>query len=126
MLEYKGYIGNVEFDDGADIFHGEVINLRDVITFQGRTVDDLRKAFKESIDDYLEFCLERNESPEKPFSGKFTIRLNPELHREIYVKAHKAHKSLNSWVTDVLKSTLHSESEHLINKENIKDHTTKG
>ena len=62
MMEYKGYIGNVEFDDDASIFHGEVINLRDVVTFQGSTVTELRKAFRDSVDDYLEFCAERDES----------------------------------------------------------------
>ena len=79
MMEYKGYIGKVEVDDEAGILHGEVINLRDVITFEGETVDELRLAFKESIDDYLEFCVERGEEPEKPFSGKFIVRLAPEL-----------------------------------------------
>ncbi len=69
MMEYQGYIGRVEFDDESDIFHGEVINTRDVITFQARSVDDLRKAFHDSVDDYLTFCAERGEKPEKPFSG---------------------------------------------------------
>jgi predicted HicB family RNase H-like nuclease len=67
-LEYKGYIGVIEFDDDAGIFHGEVANLRDVITFQGECVSELRNAFVESIEDYLEFCAERGEDPEKPFS----------------------------------------------------------
>ena len=70
MMEYKGYFGKVEFDDEANIFYGEVINLRDVVTFQGETVQDLRKAFRESVDDYLEFCAARDEDPEKPYSGK--------------------------------------------------------
>ena len=62
-MEYKGYSGTVEFDDQAEIFHGEVANLRDVITFQGRSVDELRKAFEESVDDYLSWCAERGKSP---------------------------------------------------------------
>ena len=66
MMEYKGYFAKVEFDDETDIFHGEVINLRDVVTFQGQTVDELHQAFRDSIDDYLEFCAERGEEPEKP------------------------------------------------------------
>jgi predicted HicB family RNase H-like nuclease len=55
-MTYKGYEGLVEFDDEAHIFHGEVINTRDVITFQGSTVKELEKAFRDSVDDYLEFC----------------------------------------------------------------------
>ena len=56
MMEYKGYIGKVEFDDEAEIFHGEVINTRDVITFQGTTVAEIKQAFHDSVEDYLDFC----------------------------------------------------------------------
>ena len=104
MMEYKGYVGKVEYDDEAGIFHGEVINLRDVITFQGDNVEELRQAFQDSVEDYLEFCSERNEEPEKPFSGKFIVRIPPELHRKIYTQAKVANKSLNSWVNEVLET----------------------
>jgi len=60
MLKYKGYTGYVKFDDEAGVFHGEVLDLRDVITFQGKTVEEIKKAFRDSVDDYLEFCEERN------------------------------------------------------------------
>jgi len=66
MMEYKGYLSRIEFDDGANIFHGEVINIRDVITFQGKSVDELRQAFEDSVEDYLSFCAERGEEPNKP------------------------------------------------------------
>jgi predicted HicB family RNase H-like nuclease len=102
MLTYKNYIGHVEFDDEAEIFHGEVINTRDVITFQGKTVAEIKKAFKESIEDYLDFCVSRHEAPEKPFSGKFNLRLTPELHRQVYVAAKHERKSLNSWIANLL------------------------
>jgi len=102
MMEYKGYIGQVQFDDEANIFHGEVINLRDVVTFQGATVRELRKAFRDSVNDYLDFCAERGESPEKPYSGKFMIRVEPELHKAVAIHAKKEHKSLNAWVHDAL------------------------
>jgi predicted HicB family RNase H-like nuclease len=101
-MEYKGYVGMVEIDDKVDIFHGEVANLRDVITFQGRSVDELRQAFVDSIDDYLSWCAERGKTPDKPFSGKFVVRLDPETHREISTAARKSGKSLNAWVTDNL------------------------
>ena len=102
MMEYKRYFAKVEFDDEADIFHGEVINLRDVVTFQGQTVDELHKAFRDSIDDYLEFCVQRGEEPEKPYSGKFMVRVEPELHKTIALKARQDGTSLNSWVHDTL------------------------
>ena len=98
MMDYKGYVGMVEFDDEADIFHGEVVNLRDVITFQGRSVDELRRAFEESVDDYLAWCAERGKQPDRPFSGKFVVRLDPQTRRSISAAAQKAGMSLNTWV----------------------------
>ena len=103
MLIYKGYIGHVEFDDEADIFHGEVINTRDVITVKGRTVAELKKAFHDSINDYLNFCKERNEEPEKPFSGKFNLRIDPELHRQVYITARQNKVSLNQWIAEAIR-----------------------
>ena len=108
MMEYKGYLGRVDYDDEADIFHGEVINTRDVITFQGRSVDQLRKAFRDSINDYLAFCAERGEDPEKPFSGQFVTRISPDLHRRINVAASLAGKSLNAWVSEQLQQAVQS------------------
>jgi len=106
MMEYKGYIGRVEFDDGADIFHGEVVNTRDVITFQGDSVTEIKKAFRESVDDYLAFCAARGEQPDKPFSGQFVTRIPPELHRQIYLAASLSGKSLNAWVADQLSAAV--------------------
>src|SRR6266446_4183192 len=102
MMEYKGYVGSLEFDDKAGVFHGEVINTRDVITFQGTSVAELRKAFKDSINDYLAFCAERGENPEKPFSGQFITRISPDLHRDITTAAAVSRQSLNSWVSEQL------------------------
>jgi predicted HicB family RNase H-like nuclease len=106
MMEYKGYLGRVEFDDDANLFHGEVIGTRDVITFQGTTVAQLRSAFRESIDDYLDFCKQRGEEPEKPYSGQFLTRISPDLHRQISLAALAADKSLNAWVAEMLESAV--------------------
>jgi len=111
MMEYKGYIGKVEIDEEAGILYGEVINVRDVITFEGVSVDEIQKAFRESVDDYLDFCAQRGEAPEKPFSGKFVVRLPAELHRKAYIQAKLANKSLNGWITDVLKTVLQNEGD---------------
>jgi predicted HicB family RNase H-like nuclease len=106
MMEYKGYTAKVEFDDEADLFHGQVLNIRDVITFQGRSVEELRKEFVNSVEDYLEFCAERGEEPEKPYSGRFLVRLKPELHREFAIAAARAGESLNAWVVQTLERAL--------------------
>ena len=102
MMQYKGYIASVEYDDEGEIFHGEVINVRDVITFQGRTVAELKKALRDSVEDYLEFCKSRGETPEKPFSGKFVLRISPELHGRLTVAARRSRKSLNAWAAEQL------------------------
>lgn len=107
MLVHKGYMGHVEFDDEMEIFHGEVINTRDVITFQGSTVEEIKTAFIDSVEDYLTFCQERNEQPERPFSGKLNLRLEPELHRAAYVAAKLNHMSLNQWITSAIRQQAH-------------------
>ena len=96
----------MKFDADASIFHGEVINTRDVITFQGQSVDELVAAFHGSVDDYLAFCTERGEQPDKPFSGQFMTRIPPELHREVNIAARVAGKSLNAWVTEQLEMAV--------------------
>jgi len=106
MMKYKDYIGHVTFDDEAELFHGEIINTRDVITFQGTTVDEVKKAFIDSIEDYLAFCAERGEEPEKPFSGRFNVRLSPELHQRAYLLAKEKGTSLNNIVIDALKKAV--------------------
>lgn len=103
-MEYKGYTGTVQFDEEAEIFHGEIVNLRDVVTFEADSVEGLKREFHESVDDYLDFCHQRGEDPEKPFSGKLTLRLEPELHRKIYIRSKVENKSINHWITEVLES----------------------
>jgi len=104
MMEHKGYVGKVEFDDEAGVFYGEVVNTRDVITFQGASVLELKKAFHDSIEDYLAFCQERGEAPDKPLSGRFVTRISPDLHRRINLAASLSGKSVNTWVTEQLES----------------------
>ena len=108
MLNYKGYIGHIVFDDEAEIFHGEVINIRDVVIFQGQSVAEIKQAFIDSIEDYLDFCSENNEKPNKPFSGKFNLRIDPELHRAAVIAAKQSGNSLNGWITNILRQVLHS------------------
>jgi len=100
MLEHKGYRGHVEFDAEAGIFHGEIVDTRDMITFQGKSVNEIKKAFRNSIEDYLEFCAERGEEPDKPFSGRLMVRLSSELHRRLYIEAREQGKSLNQLIAE--------------------------
>lgn len=106
MMEYKGYVAKVEFDDDDAVFHGEIVNTRDVITFQGTSVTELKKALRESVNDYLAFCAERGEEPDKPFSGQFLTRISPELHRQVNLAANTSGKSLNAWVSEQLQAAV--------------------
>ncbi len=109
MMEYKGYIGKVEFDAEAHLFHGEVVGIRDVVTFQGESVAELEQAFRDSVDDYLDFCRERHEQPDKPCSGRFVVRIPPELHRRVNLLAAASGKSLNAWVAECLDRRIAAE-----------------
>ncbi|MDR1872320.1 MAG: type II toxin-antitoxin system HicB family antitoxin [Deltaproteobacteria bacterium] len=102
ILTYKDYHGHFEYIDDADLFHGRVINLTDVITFQGRSIDELKQSLADSVEDYLEFCEQEGKDPEKPYSGRFNVRIEPNVHGRLVLAAAKRDISLNSLVAEVL------------------------
>jgi predicted HicB family RNase H-like nuclease len=101
-MNYKGYEAVVEYDDEAKLLHGEVLHLNDVITFQADCIADLEQAFHESVDDYLVFCAENNRPPEKPYLGNISLRISPELHREVASAAKRKKESINSYIAEAL------------------------
>ena len=101
-MKFKGYMGRVDYDSSSKVFHGEVLGLKDVITFQGRNVDELEKAFKDSVNDYLDWCKERGEKPEKPYSGELRLRMPQELHAKLATAAQLKGQSLNTFIVDKL------------------------
>ena len=105
-MKYKGYSGKAEYDDEAEIFYGEIIGLRDVVTFKGASVKELQRSFRESIDDYLAFCKRMNKAPDVPASGRLILRISPELHSRAVVVAKSEGRSLNTWVADAVKVKL--------------------
>jgi predicted HicB family RNase H-like nuclease len=106
MLKYKGYTGVVQFDDEAMIFHGEVMGLRDIITFRGTTPEEIKKEFETSIDGYLDWCHELGQEPEKPFSGNIHLRLQPDLHAKLVAEAKFKGISLNNFINQTLRRVL--------------------
>lgn len=102
MMTYKGYSANLEVDVEAGIIFGRVLDINDVVTFIGKTVEEARQEFHKSVDDYLAFCEDLGEEPDKPFSGKLPFRTTPEHHRKIFIAASKAGKSINAWMDEVL------------------------
>jgi len=101
-LHYKGYSARIEFDDEDEIFVGHIAGIRDVIGFHAETVSDLKAAFREAVDDYIETCAKIGKEPQKPYSGKVMFRINPETHRKAAIAAELAGKSLNQWADEIL------------------------
>ncbi|MDJ0596298.1 MAG: type II toxin-antitoxin system HicB family antitoxin [Pleurocapsa sp. MO_226.B13] len=105
-MKYKGYEAIVEFDEVDELFFGNVINTRDVISFDGKTVDELKQSFEAVIDQYLSDCRKEGKEPDKPFSGQFNLRISPELHRKISLEAKKQNMSLNTFVEQTLEKSV--------------------
>lgn len=103
MMKYKGYIGVVAYDSEAKLFHGDVIGLKDTITFQGTTVKEIEKAFKDSVDVYLKWCKELGQKPEKTYSGNLHLRMEPNLHADLAVQAARQGISLNDLINEKLR-----------------------
>lgn len=102
MFKYGNYIAKLEVDADAGILYGRVLNISDVVVFQGTTVKEAEEAFYRAVDAYIESCREQGKEPDKPFSGKLPFRTTPEIHRDIYIAATRADKSINAWMEEVL------------------------
>lgn len=107
-MTYKGYTARIEFDSDDRIFFGRLAGIRDIITFHGQTVDELESAFKDAVDDYLATCKKLEAKPDKPYSGKLTLRISPSVHAAIATAAETSGKSINKWVADVLDRASHN------------------
>jgi predicted HicB family RNase H-like nuclease len=105
-MSYKGYTARVEFDERDNIFVGRILGVRNIISFHGETVAELRAELKSAVDDYLAECEEQGLKPEKPASGKLLLRVPPEIHGKALVVAQAAGKSLNQWATEVLQRAV--------------------
>lgn len=101
-LKYKGYIALMEPDIEDGIIVGRVINTRDIIAFDGKTIPEAIESFHSVVDEYLEDCVREEKEPDKPYSGKFNLRIPPQLHGKIAAVAMAEGKSLNQWVADIL------------------------
>ncbi len=102
LLTYKGYTGQVEVNVRSGTLFGEVIDLRDVITFEADTVKEIEQEFHASVDEYLAWCVRDGVEPQKPYSGQFRFRTTPERHRRIALAAAREGKSINAWVDETL------------------------
>ena len=108
MMTYKGYSAKINFDERDNIFWGKVIGIKDNITFEGETVTRLTEDFHNAVDHYFTDCKQEGRSPDKPYSGKLTLRIAPSVHAQLSAAAAHAGKSLNKWVADTLEQAVHS------------------
>ena len=102
VMNYRGYAARVEYSDEDELLIGHVAGIKDVIGFHAESVSQLRAAFHEAVDDYLETCEKLGRQPQKTYSGKLSLRLEPTLHAQVAAQAELAHKSINQWVCDTL------------------------
>lgn len=110
-MKYRGYSGSVEFEAGDRIFHGRVLGTTaDIISFEGTSVDELEADFRAAVDDYLAVCAEDGVEPQRPYSGKFVLRLQPGTHGQVTAAARLARTSMNSWIVEAIQMRLDAEN----------------
>ena len=102
MISYKGYTGQVDFDADAEVFGGTVVNANVLMSFEGKTVTELRKSFRDVVDTYLADCKATGKQPKKPYNGTIVVRVGPEIHRRVAMKAAASRKSMNKYVQSLL------------------------
>lgn len=110
-MEYKGYVGSVEFSERDSVFFGKVMGIRALISYEGTTAQELVEDFHGAVDDYLALCESEGREPEKAYKGSFNVRISPDLHKRAVISAAAQHISLNSLVERSLETyvaTRHS------------------
>lgn len=105
-IEYKGYIGSIEYSSEDKCFFGKLEMIDDLVTFEALNADELEDNFHNAVDGYIQTCKELNREPQKVYKGVFNVRIDPELHKKIYQEALKAGISLNAFVQQVLKNEV--------------------
>lgn len=99
-MTHKGYAARIQYSDEDQCFVGHIAGIKDVIGFHGESVRELRAAFEEAVDDYLETCAKLNRSPQKPYSGKLMLRIPPDIHAAVAIAAQVNGKSINQWAAE--------------------------
>lgn len=107
-MRYKGYIARIEYSDEDGCFVGHLAAMRDIVGFHADSVTELRTAFEEAVDDYVEACEKLGQKPERPASGKIMLRMPAEVHSAALAAAEASGKSLNQWATEVIAKEAHA------------------
>lgn len=101
-IEYKGYYGSVEYSAADEVFFGRVSGISDHITFEGKSIDELKRDFADFVDDYLESCAKLSKEPERAYKGSFNVRISPELHKQLSIFSQLHNQSLNASVEEAI------------------------
>ena len=109
-IQYKGYVGSIEFSEEDGTFYGKVLGIRSLISYEGSNAEELVNDFHESVDDYLLLCKEEKKTPEIAYKGSFNVRISPELHKQLAMYAINKGVSLNNFIEDILKTSAVIES----------------
>ncbi|MCY4222081.1 MAG: type II toxin-antitoxin system HicB family antitoxin [Thiotrichales bacterium] len=109
MLEYRGYLGSLLYNDEDEVLHGRLEFIRDLVTYEGQDARSLKNAFREAVDDYLSLCEQEGREPDVPLKGSFNVRPGRELHRRAMLYAHRQGMSLNAVVTGALRRMLEAD-----------------
>jgi predicted HicB family RNase H-like nuclease len=113
ILEYKGYYAGIHFSANDDVFFGKLIGINDLVSFEGDSVKELKEAFVEAVEDYLETCQEIGKDPEKTYKGSFNVQVPTEVHREAALVAAIKNVSLNDFVKTAIEETITKERQQL-------------
>ncbi|VAW11308.1 hypothetical protein MNBD_BACTEROID03-277 [hydrothermal vent metagenome] len=112
-LKYEDYFGSVKFSAEDGVLYGEIIGINDLVTYEGTSIDALKSAFEEAVDDYLETCLDLEKEPNKFFKGLFNVRTTTELHRDLAIIAVKKNMKLNELVNKAFDFLVNNEDKVL-------------
>lgn len=121
VFTYNGYTGSIETSVENRVLHGKLLFVNDLVTYEAKTLDSLEDEFKLAVDDYIETCAAIGKEPQKPLSGQFNVRISPDLHQKLALKAIQTGKSLNAVVADSLEQSF-APSEVTHNHKHLHDH----
>ncbi|MBE9468060.1 MAG: type II toxin-antitoxin system HicB family antitoxin [Bacteroidetes bacterium] len=110
-LKYKDFVATLDFSEADNVFYGKILGVNDLILFEGSSIDELNKSFKEAVEDYLELCEEVGKDPYKSFKGSFNVRIPTNLHKKIFFRAQRTGVSLNQYIKNVLEKDIEESAE---------------
>lgn len=114
ILQYKDYLGKVNYSSEDEVLHGKIEGIDDLVTYEGESVEEIKQAFEDAVDDYIKFCELCGKEPEKIYKGSFNVRISPSTHKSLAIMAIKSDKTLNQVVDEILANAVSLENNRTI------------